>query len=71
MQTVSIHSTGTTDTFGGIYDRHGNRLAKNDDGAEGGNFRMVKTLNRGTYYLRVEGSHGAAGFYSVVFSTSP
>jgi hypothetical protein len=52
--TVKITSSGETDTAGALYDRHGHRLASDDDGGERGNFRLVKTLVPGEYFLRVE-----------------
>lgn len=65
MQTVRIETTGDTDTFGGLYDRRGCRIAMDDDGGSGANFRIVKTLSPGLYFVRVEGRGGAEGPYQL------
>ncbi len=67
---VRLGTTGETDTFGGLYDRHGQRLARADDGGAGANFRIVKTLSPGLYFVRVEGRHRAEGPYSLEVETS-
>ncbi len=66
MRTVAIETTGSTDTYGGIYDRFGRLLAADDDGGEGNNFRLIKTLVPGRYFIRVEGSNRAEGAYDLV-----
>jgi len=63
--TVSFETTGEVDTFGGLYDRFGHRLAADDDGGSDGNFRIVKTLVPGRYFLRLEGMNGAEGGYTL------
>jgi len=63
METVRIESTGSTDTFGSLYDERGYRLQSDDDGGTGGNFRLVKTLTPGRYFVRVTGGDGAPGSY--------
>lgn len=65
LTTVSLESTLGTDTFGSLYDRFGQRLEQDDDGGDGANFRIVRTLSPGLYFLRVEGGHGAEGPYQV------
>ena len=40
QRTVRIETHGETDTVGGLYDDRGHRLAFDDDGGEGDNFRM-------------------------------
>ncbi|MCP4660514.1 MAG: hypothetical protein GY856_34370 [bacterium] len=64
-RTVRIETRGETDTFGGLYDRFGHRLARADDGGRAGNFRIVKTLGPGRYFVRVEGIGGAEGRYAL------
>lgn len=61
--TLRFETSGSLDTFGGVYDDRGQRLAADDDGGEGGNFRLVKTLGPGLYFVRVEGQAGAEGSY--------
>ncbi len=71
--TVEIKSTGSLDTFGSLYGAGGNRLATADGGGSGSNFKIVKTLSAGRYFVRVEGKDGAEGSYglSVTVLTEP
>ncbi len=66
VQTVLIETSGEVDTFGGLYDRSGQRLATAGDGAENAQFRLVKTLQPGLYFVRVEGTAGSRGDYALV-----
>ena len=63
--TVKIESGGSTDTVGELYDRYGNRLDRDDDGGEGGNFRLVRSLSPGVYFVRVAGRDADEGSYSL------
>ncbi len=65
QQTVVIETQGETDTYGGLYDDNDFRLAANDNGGSDGNFRIVKTLVAGRYFVRVEGWGAAQGAYSL------
>ena len=49
-------SSGDTDTQAELESRSGLPLDDDDDGGEGGNFRIDRILEAGTYYLRVSGS---------------
>lgn len=70
--TVEVETTGTTDTFGSLYDEAGQLLASNDDASvSDSNFRIVRTMGPGRYFVRVEGASGAEGSYSVAVSESP
>ena len=53
--TLTVYTTGRTDTYGFIFDSSGNVLAENDDGGEGWNFRVSASVSAGTYYIQVEG----------------
>lgn len=64
-QTVRIRTSGDADTFGGLYDARGHRLATDDDGGVGGNFRIVTSLSAGRYFVRVEGHGGETGRYAI------
>jgi hypothetical protein len=64
-RTVEIETAGGVDTFGVLYDRSGQRLAASAGGGRGENFRLVRTLAPGAYFVRVEGRHGAEGLYSL------
>lgn len=60
-ETVRLESAGALDTFGELLDASGGRLASNDNGADGRNFRMTRTLGPGRYYVKVTGADGAEG----------
>ncbi len=68
-RTVEVATTGSSDTFGNLYDRVGHRLAADDDAGKDDNFRIVKTLSAGLYFVRVEGSHAAEGPYTLLVET--
>lgn len=70
LWTLSVETMGDADTFGGLYDRHGHRLATDDDGGHGGNFRVVKALAPGLYFVRVEGGHSAEAAYALRVAAS-
>jgi Bacterial pre-peptidase C-terminal domain len=53
--TVTIESTGSTDVAGSLYDDDGLLLESNDNGGTSPNFRIVRSLAPGRYYVRVEG----------------
>ncbi len=63
LRTVEIESTGETDTTGTLYDRYAHRLAMDEDGGHEDNFRMIKTLAPGRYFVRIEGGLHAEGPY--------
>jgi len=70
LWTLSVETTGDGDTLGALYDRHGHRLATDDDGGHGANFRVVKALAPGLYYVRVEGRYGAEASYALRVAAS-
>lgn len=53
--TVTIETTGSTDVAGSLYNNDGVLLESNDNGGNSPNFRIVRSLNPGQYYVRVEG----------------
>ena len=53
--TLTVYTTGSTDTYGFIFDSSGNVLEENDDGGEGWNFRVSASVSAGTYYIQVGG----------------
>ncbi len=63
MMRVRIETIGGSDTLGGLYDQNGYRLRVDDDGGDETNFRIVKTLSPGRYYVRVEGGYDTEGAY--------
>ena len=63
---VTIESTGSTDVMAELFNERGKRLAEDDDSAlDGVNFKIVKSLPAGRYFVRVEGSSSATGNYSL------
>ncbi len=66
LTSVRIETSGDGDPAGALYDRHGFRLKTDDDGGRGTNFRIVKTLSPGQYFIRVAGAHGAEGVYRLL-----
>ncbi len=65
QQTVRIESTGSADTVVALYDRHGHRLATDDDGGSDANFRLVRTLGAGRYFVRIAAGPAGEGSYRV------
>lgn len=61
--TVAVESFGTTSVAASLYDEDGALLASQS--GPGANFRIVKTLNPGRYFVRVEGRSSAEGLYQV------
>jgi hypothetical protein len=61
--TVVVESRGETDTYGQLLDADGRRLAADDDGGSGANFRITEELCPGRYVVRVEGAAGSEGPY--------
>lgn len=60
---VVITTSGTTDTFGVLYDANRRVVAKDEDGGEGPNFRITTGLRPGIYYIQVRGFGTATGDY--------
>ncbi len=66
--TVTISTTGRTDTLGTLINNSGNFIATNDDGGSGENFLITRELNPGTYYIAVSAfSNEETGPYSLRF----
>ena len=63
---INIYTTGSTDTYGYLYNQHGSQISDNDDSGPGYNFKFVKTLNPGWYYVKVRHySRRRTGSYSL------
>ncbi len=67
---VTAYATGGLDTVGVLEDSAGARLAANDDGGDGLNFRMEATLPPGDYYVRVESYGGGTDAYRLHLEVS-
>ena len=64
---LTVETTGTTDTVGYLRGAQGQYLAGNDNAGEGNNFRIVRPVTAGTYYVEVVGANGrtATGAYTL------
>ena len=71
--TLTVETTGSTDTVGQLLGADGQRLSEDDDGGSGLNFRLARQVAAGTYYIRVGGFGDASGAYvlSVRFAPTP
>ncbi|MBM3854799.1 MAG: hypothetical protein FJ399_16880, partial [Verrucomicrobia bacterium] len=50
--TLTLYTTGSTDTYGRLLDASGTELASNDDSTDL-NFRITRAVTAGTYYISV------------------
>ena len=69
--TLTVRTTGGTDTYGTLFDGDRTTLETDDDGGAGLNFRIEREVDAGTYYVNVQGySASTTGGYvlSVVSS---
>ncbi|MCB4748421.1 MAG: PPC domain-containing protein, partial [Sulfurovum sp.] len=69
--TLTLKTTGSTDTVGTLLDASGNEIAQNDNanGSLGSNFRISRSVTAGTYYVKVKHRNRAAtGEYTLVSS---
>lgn len=67
--TLTVNTSGSTDTYGTLEDASGGTLATNDDGGSGANFRLSSAVSAGTYYVRVAGYDSATtGSYTLTLA---
>jgi len=69
--TLTLETTGDTDTFGMLLNRTGSEVARSDDDGEGFNFRIaMDSIGTGTHYLEVRGYDAlrTTGAYSLSVS---
>jgi len=52
---VEIFTTGSLDTYGYILDSNKRVIVEDDDEGQDTNFKLVATLNAGSYYVKVKG----------------
>ncbi len=62
--TLTVHTTGSTDTFGELADSEGTSLATNDDGGGDLNFRIEENVAAGVYFVTVS-PYDDGGAYTV------
>ena len=68
---LTVHTTGSLDTKGQLEDSAGGVLARDDDGGDGYNFRIVHAVSAGTYYLKVEGYDASTTGRYTIHASSP
>ena len=71
LETIELRTSGEVDTFGSLYDSRGYRLATGEDGGDGENFRLVKTLLPGRYFIQVESARRDEGVYRLHVDAVP
>ncbi len=62
---LTVYTTGYMDTGGELLTEDGTRLADDDDSGSSLNFRIVYSVDPGTYYVKVQGIWGSTGSYTV------
>lgn len=69
---LTFYSTGSSDTFGGLYDSDMTELKYNDDNGEDRNFRISYNVNAGeTYVLQIGAFDSSDEAFSVTFNFEP
>jgi hypothetical protein len=65
---LTVETTGSTDTYMHAYNANGEEIATNDDGGQGSNARITISVSANqTYYFKVRGySSSTSGSYNVV-----
>ena len=70
--TLTIYTTGTTNTYGYLLDGSGHILASDEDSGESLNFLISHNVSAGTYYVRVRHfSEMGTGAYTLVSEFEP
>ena len=68
---LRVYATGNLDTVGELLTSDGTFLRENDDGGSGSNFRIVYSVEPGTYYVKVSEFWGDTGSYTVHAALAP
>ncbi len=67
--TLTVNSTGSLDTYGYLLNSSGSTITRNDDSGSGTNFRMLRAVTAGTYYIKVRAySSSRTGNYQFISS---
>jgi hypothetical protein len=62
--TLTVYTTGSTDTYGYLKNSSCSNIVSNDDGGSGTNFRISRSVTAGTYYIAVRhASSSGTGLY--------
>ncbi|MCB4745369.1 MAG: DUF1566 domain-containing protein, partial [Sulfurovum sp.] len=65
--TLLVETTGSTDTSGSLLDASGVQVASDNNSGTGANFKFLKRVTAGTYYVRVKrNSASSTGHYALV-----
>ena len=62
---LTVYTTGNFDTRGVLQNSSGNSLAGDDDGGSGNNFKIERSVNTGTYYIKVDSHNNSVGSYTI------
>ncbi|MCB4762120.1 MAG: PPC domain-containing protein, partial [Sulfurovum sp.] len=66
---LTVETTGATDTYGELYNENNTKIAYDNDGGTGTNFKITHTVTSGIYYVKVKHrSTTGTGSYSLVTS---
>ena len=70
---LTAETTGSTDTVGFLEGATGQSLVENDNDGQGDNFRVVREVQAGTYYVMVNGAKNrqVTGTYSLTVRFTP
>ena len=70
---LTVETTGITDTEGALQGATGQTLTEDDDGGTGNNFRVERQVHAGTYYVAVTGgaSEQGVGLYTLSVRFTP
>ncbi|MCB4746521.1 MAG: pre-peptidase C-terminal domain-containing protein [Sulfurovum sp.] len=65
--TLVVKTTGLTDTYGTLLNANGHQIASDDNGSTYSNFRILKSVSTGTYYVKVKHSSASSiGYYTLI-----
>ena len=64
---ASVGTTGSTDTYGILYDENGERIAEDDNSGPDRNFGIESPLEAGLYFVEVRGVGNSTGSYELGF----
>ncbi len=68
--TLTLYSTGSTDTYGELLSSSGSVLTSDNNSGQTNNFRLSRSVNSGTYYLRVRHNNRLTGTGSFAVRSS-
>ena len=72
LGTLVAYTTGSTDTYGSIWDGSGSVLDEDDESGERSNFLVFTSAGAGTYYIEVRGySSSTTGNYTLHVAGGP